>query len=73
MISVYLRNGDLAEVDAESIEMRSWALADGSQLNSVVCLDGAGSVVGQFMMDQIAGWAFSEEDDIFNFDPDDDD
>ena len=72
MISVYLRNGDLAEVNAESVETRSWELADGSQANCVVCLDGDGTVVGQFFTDQIAGWMYSVEDDIFNFDEEDD-
>jgi hypothetical protein len=73
MISVYLRNGDLAEVNADTIETRSWDLPDGSQANSVVCLDGSGEIVGQFFMDQIVGWMFSEEDDIFNFEDEEDD
>ena len=72
MISIFLRNGDLAEVTAESVETRSWDMADGSQVNSLVCLDGDGSLVGQFLMDQIAGWMFSLDDDIFDFDEDDD-
>ena len=72
MISIFLRNGDLAEVNAESVETRSWDMADGSQLNSLVCLDSDGNIAGQFLMDQIAGWMFSLDDDIFNFDDDDD-
>jgi hypothetical protein len=72
MISIYLRNGDLAEVNAESVETRSWDMADGSQLNCLVCLDNDGTVAGQFLMDQIAGWMFSLDDDIFDFGDDDD-
>jgi hypothetical protein len=71
MISVFLRNGDLAEVNAESVETRSWDMPDGSQLNSLICLDGDGTVAGQFLVDQIAGWTFSLDDDIFDFDDDD--
>ena len=71
MISVFLRNGDLAEVNAESVETRSWDLSDGSRLNSLACLDGEGTVVGQFLIDQIVGWMFSVDDDIFDFDDDD--
>jgi hypothetical protein len=37
-----------------------------------VCLGSDGTVAGQFLMDQIAGWMFSLDDDIFNFDDDDD-
>lgn len=70
MITVYLRTGELAEVNAESIENRGWDLADGSTVNSLVCLDSEGDVVGQFLLDQVSGWAFTEEDDIFAFDED---
>jgi hypothetical protein len=72
MISVFLRNGDLAEVNAESVETRSWELADGGRLNSLACLDGDGTVVGEFLIEQIVGWMFSVDDDIFNFDEEDD-
>ncbi len=72
MISIFLRNGDLAEVDAQSVETRRWDLADGSTLNSLACLDGDGSVVGQFLIDQVSGWMFSVDDDIFDFDEEDD-
>jgi hypothetical protein len=70
MISIFLRNGDLAEVNAESVETRSWDMADGSRLNSLVCLDSEGTVAGQFLMDQIAGWMFLVDDDLFDFDDD---
>jgi hypothetical protein len=72
MISIFLRNGDLAEVNAESVETRGWDMADGTRLNSLVCLDSQGTVAGQFLMDQIVGWMFTVDDDIFDFDDDDD-
>ncbi|MFN0070322.1 MAG: hypothetical protein ACKVVP_02385 [Chloroflexota bacterium] len=71
MISIYLRGGDFAEVDAEKVECRLWDFADGTQASSLVCLDSEDVVVGQFLVDQIAGWVYSE-DEVYDLDDDDD-
>jgi len=72
MITVYLRNGDLAEVTAQSVETRLWDLGDGSSAASLVCLDEEGDVTGQFFLDAVSGWALSLEE-IFDFEDEEED
>jgi len=70
MITIYLRNGDLAELDAETVETKLWDLGDGSSATSLVCIDGDGDVVGQFFLDAVSGWGVSVEE-TFDFEDED--
>ena len=64
MISIYLRNGEVAEVFAEAVETRLWDFADGSNNSSLVCLDESGDVVAQFLTGELSGWTFTPDEEF---------